>query len=90
MKMSPSSTALPSIWWRISSFSFYWDRCKSGNGFANVSYEETVSSIKENTEGVQRKMESLKADLDNDQERAAILKKVLQSKFGDAIQLESQ
>jgi hypothetical protein len=35
-------------------------------------------------------MESLKADLDNDQERAAILKKVLQSKFGDAIQLESQ
>lgn len=61
-------------------------RC--GTGFNHVPLDQTVQLLKNQQESRQRKMADLRAKLGTEEERCGILKRVLQSKFGDAIQLD--
>lgn len=61
-------------------------RC--GTGFNHVPYDKVVQRLRDQQQSRERKMADLRAKLGTDEERCAILKRVLQSKFGDAIQLE--
>lgn len=63
-------------------------RYKCAHGFANVSYEEAMRLVREAAKKLEQQIAELRAELSQDEERAAILKRVLQSKFGDYIQLE--
>lgn len=61
-------------------------RC--GTGFAGISYGDALVKTQANIETYEKQIEELKALLKGDQDRSTILKRVLRSKFGDAIQLE--
>lgn len=63
-------------------------RFKCGNGFVNVPLEEAVQELKTENEARQRKAADLRATLQEDHERAAVLKKILHSRLGDSIRLD--
>lgn len=68
---------------------YFIDRMRCGTGFAGINYDEAVNALNREQESRQRKIADLRADLTRDEESSSILKKVLQAKFGDAIQLDS-
>lgn len=63
-------------------------RYKCAYGFASVPYEEAMHMVRKAAENLERRITELRTELSQDEERAAILKRVLQAKFGDSIQLE--
>ncbi len=63
-------------------------RYKCAHGFVSVRYEEATGLVQKEIALLQTRIADLRTKLLQDEERAAILKKVLHSKFGDSIQLE--
>ncbi|PJF19178.1 Prefoldin subunit 4 [Paramicrosporidium saccamoebae] len=75
-----AKTTVSSAMWLI--------RIRCGSGFASAAYDDVVNSLNQEQESRQRRLADLRAEISQNEERSAILKNVLQSKFGDAIQLD--
>ena len=61
---------------------------KCGSGFVHVPYERMQQLLQDEQEERRKKLATLQSKYDHEYERSTILKKVLQTKFGDSIQLE--